>query len=352
VKLSFPKSQKIYVISDLHGGLEIFKDLINKVSVDSYLFILGDLFEKGLESLKTLQYVMELDKLDNVFVIMGNNDIAFLKTLEPQYLKYFITRITRSTSIIYQMIQANKLVGSPLTLQEQIKSIYCKEIAWLSKLDYRIEIDDFLCVHAGINENEDDLKTIVGIDNFYILGHNSPKIVICGHYPTAMYHENAYNNNVIIDLEKRIICIDGGYGATNLGQLNMLEIKKVNNKYQYTSFESDYYQQRVVKQSYEGKGNLRGICYPNYEIEIISQGPYFSKVRVLNTNEIVYIKNELIIYQDGQYYSIDDCPNNLLAIKKGESVKIIRDDTLGFALVKKKGICGWVSYDYLEGYIL
>lgn len=352
MKLSFPKSNKIYVVSDIHGGLELLKQLISKVDDDSYLFILGDIFEKGVKSLETLRYVINLSQKPNVFVIKGNNDQAFLHSLDSQNLKFFESRLDRPQSIIYQMAQELKLDGPSHFIQQTIKKNFSKEIAWLEKLDLYIEMDDFLFIHAGLSKSGfkyTDKRTMMGLDNFYELGHNEDKIVVCGHYPTAMYYYDRYDNNILIDLPKKIICIDGGYGATNLGQLNMLTIIKENNGYRYETCASDYYpEKRVIKNS-KAKGHLRGICFPNYEIEMIKKGKYFSLVKVIKTKEICQIKNELIIEKAQHLYALDDCPHNHLSVKVNDIVKVIWNQYQGYSLVSVNGVCGWIKKDCLQG---
>lgn len=352
MKSNFPKSNKIYVVSDIHGGLELLKQHVKLVDSDSYLFILGDLFEKGAKSLETLRYVIKLSKESNVFVIKGNNDQAFLHCLEPENIKYFESRLNRPQSIIYQMVSELKLEGDSFDLQKAIITHYAQEIAWLKNLELYLEVEDFLFVHAGINPQglaQTDEKTLLGLDNFYELGHYDNHIIVCGHYPTAMYYHNRYDNNILIDLSKRIIDIDGGYGATNLGQLNMLTIIKGRNGYRFEANACDYYPEKKVIRPQKAMGKMRGICFPNYELEIIRPGKYFSLVYVVKTKAICQIKNELIGFKNKRAFALDDCPHNHLGLEVGDKVKVINDQYSGYSLVSHHGICGWVKKDCLQG---
>lgn len=351
MRLSFPKSNKIYVTSDIHGGLELLKELVSLVDNNSYLFILGDLFEKGNRSLDTLKYVMKLSKKKNVFVIRGNNDQALIKALNPNNIRSFNSRINNPKSIINQMIAKIHAQGTPLELQKAVNEHFQEEISFLNSLDNYIEVDDFLFVHAGISPQgleKTSLETMIGLDNFYQLGHNEKRMVVCGHYPTAMYYQNRYDNSILIDEEKRIICLDGGYGATNLGQLNMLKITKAGEKYLYDTYATDYYPKATVIKDCQKVGNKRGICFPNYEIKIIELGECFSMCLVVKTNEIFSVKNELIAFKNEQAFVIDDCPHNHLGLKKGDEVKVIWNKYMGYVLVSHHGECGWVSRDCLE----
>lgn len=343
--LSFPRSNKIYITSDVHGGKSLLEKHVSRVSEDSYLFIIGDLIEKGEDSLATLRYIMNLSKKDNVFVTIGNNDYAFLKALEKDNLDFFKKRMEYKHSIIYQL-KKELNEENPEKLQELIKINLKDEIEFLCSLKSYYIIEDFLLVHAGVSKEgleKSTLSDLIRLNNFYNIGHNEKYIVVCGHYPTSMYRLDAYDNNVLIDLDKRIICIDGGYAATNMGQLNMLEITKNGSIYEYKTFYEDAFPKYVIKRSEEGFGNSRGICFPNFEIEILKKDVYFSTVRVVSTNEVMFIKNELITEVNGKYYSLDDCPNNFLTVKVGEVVSVVMDHFDGYTLIKKNGICGWIK---------
>lgn len=342
--LKFPANNKIYITSDIHGGKHLLEELVSKVEKDSFLFLIGDFIEKGEDSLGTLEYVYELSKSSKVFVTIGNNDHALLRALEPGNLDFFINRLDKPTSIIYQM--KKKLnISDPFLLQKEINIVYRHLIEFLSSLSTYYIIDKFLLVHAGINKTieNSNLRDFIGQDNFYNHGHETDYTVICGHYPTAMYHIDEYNNSILIDEEKRIICIDGGYKETNLGQLNMLEIRKHDNSYIYKKHYVDDFKKEYINVDHVGYGNKRGICFPNYELKVLNKDEYFSSVMTINTNEIFQIKNELIKCIDNKCYAIDDCPNNHLSINKGDVVSVIWDNYKGYSLVKKNGICGWIK---------
>lgn len=350
--LSFQPGDTLAVVSDIHGGIHILKRLLTHIQPSSHLIILGDIIEKGFDSLKTLRYIQSLSQNPNVHVCMGNNDDAFLRALEPENIHYFLRRKHDVKSIIYQMIESAQLDGDGFELQTRLKEVYHKEIEWLRQLELMIETDDFIFVHAGIERRMDyqqsDRKTLLSLDHFYDKGHIAPKIVVCGHYPTAIYSHHNFNNNVIIDLEKRIICIDGGYGATNFGQINLLEITYTKEGYQYRMVEDDDFESRRIIQSQKAKGHTRGVCYPHYAIEVIEKGHHFSLARVVQTNEVVYVKNEYIRNEHNQTFTTDDVPNNWLEVKVWDEVKILNQFTSGYALVKKQGEFGWVSYDCIE----
>ena len=72
-------SQRMIIISDIHGNLNTFKKLLCRTGYDlnnDHLFLLGDLMEKGPDNLATLRFIMELAQHENVHVLMGNCDFV------------------------------------------------------------------------------------------------------------------------------------------------------------------------------------------------------------------------------------------------------------------------------------
>ena len=76
-----------YVVSDIHGALEPFTELIAKIGFDAFsgkdeLYLLGDYADWGTHSIETVGYIMDLDKSPNVHCLMGNHDLMFLHAIE------------------------------------------------------------------------------------------------------------------------------------------------------------------------------------------------------------------------------------------------------------------------------
>lgn len=82
--MEIPKGCRILVTSDIHGNDSLLKRMLKEAefSGEDMLFILGDLIEKGPESLAALRYVSELSGMENVQVLIGNVDLWRLQLLE------------------------------------------------------------------------------------------------------------------------------------------------------------------------------------------------------------------------------------------------------------------------------
>ena len=79
--LNLDSSKRMIFMSDIHGDVKLFKESLAGVnfSNDDYLFVIGDLIEKGDlgDNLKMLDYLIELNQEDNVFLMAGNCDEVF-----------------------------------------------------------------------------------------------------------------------------------------------------------------------------------------------------------------------------------------------------------------------------------
>ena len=75
-RLTLPADRRILVTSDIHGQLGHLKGALETAnfSKDDILFIIGDMIEKGPNSLGVLRYVMELCETHTVYPLIGNVD--------------------------------------------------------------------------------------------------------------------------------------------------------------------------------------------------------------------------------------------------------------------------------------
>ena len=78
IKKSIKGDYRLIVISDIHGHLDRFKALLQKVKYtpDDYLIILGDFVEKGDQVIETIHYVKQLSQNKRTFVLAGNCEWA------------------------------------------------------------------------------------------------------------------------------------------------------------------------------------------------------------------------------------------------------------------------------------
>lgn len=130
-----------YVISDIHGCYNTLKILLNKIkfSKSDELYFLGDYIDRGPNSKKVIDFIMELeDDNYNIVCLMGNHEHMLLEEVKNQVWPPGIPETLKSFGVDHN---------------NQIPSKY---INWLEKLPFYHEVDNFLLVHAGLSFNSKD----------------------------------------------------------------------------------------------------------------------------------------------------------------------------------------------------
>ena len=360
LKKTIKGDYRLIVISDIHGHLDRLRHLLQKIKYNShdYLVILGDFVEKGDQVIDTIHFVQQLDQNERTFVLTGNCEWALdalltipeLASQIPMYLK----RVSSNGCIreVYHKLHLDDGHETMLGVQKQIAEYLKKELDYISHLPVTLKLNQFLFVHAGIEKRKDyqnsSLSSMLEMQHFYDQGHILEEIVVVGHLPTSNYFKRHIDNNIIIDEEKKIICIDGGTGVKNVSQLNALIIERQNNQVTYSK---EYVQPLPLYQVTQDVVSLREdihkISYPYFEIEVLKQGKQFSLCYQKETNQTLKIKNEFIYQRNQKTYCLDDYTDYFLTIKKDEDVKLlgIYDE---YAYVIYQGQVGWIKNKYLS----
>jgi protein phosphatase len=354
-KLLIPKGVRVIVISDIHGELELFKELLHKVNFkeEDYLIINGDICEKGRDSIGVVNYVLNLvENNSNVHVVEGNCEVIIeaLVNENPGLINYLCTR---KNSIFNEWLeQLNVTINEESDICE-VKNIlmnhFSKEIKWLTELPTAIETEDYIFVHAGLEDREDwkqtDRKNAIAMPEFFNKSHRADKYVIVGHWPVVNYSEEVPSNNPVIDKEKKIIAIDGGNAIKEAGQLNAFIIHRenLNDTFSYTYV--DHFPQYEVLADFNANSIMKGgVTYPHYYIELVEEMKDFTLCKQIETNEMLHVKNEYIKQlESGEYTVKTDISCAQISVKKGDVVTLIDDRCIGYDLVKKDGVEGWIE---------
>jgi bis(5'-nucleosyl)-tetraphosphatase (symmetrical) len=69
---------KIYAVGDIQGCAPSLKALVKKVPIQSKMIFLGDLVNRGPDSLGTLRYLKKLQEEKRIECILGNHDLHLL----------------------------------------------------------------------------------------------------------------------------------------------------------------------------------------------------------------------------------------------------------------------------------
>lgn len=352
---------RLIAISDIHGHLDRFIALLNKVHYhpdEDYLVIIGDFVEKGDQVLETIHYVMRLAKYPRCFVLAGNCEWALDAMLTiPELSKEIPTYLKRvsANGIVRSLYEKYYSDGheTQLGVQKGMAHRLHDELRFIEDLPITLKFNDFIFVHAGLEDQDDyrhgRLSSYLEMQRFLERGHHYRQTVIVGHLPTSNYDEHHINNDIIIDEKKRIISIDGGTGVKMISQLNALIIENKNHTISYTckSVQPLPYTYAAEDVSPASQADHK-IAFPRYRVEILEKGPDFTKCRQIDTGDVLMIKNEFLYRRGNQWYCLDDYTDHQVALKKGERVKLI--GVYGrYGYIAKGHEVGWTNMKNLEG---
>ena len=125
------------VIGDVHSCIEELNELLNVISYNPYtirLVFLGDLFDRGTDSLACVRKVMEM----NAECVMGNHEAKHIKWHNNELKKI----LTGQPNLMRSMNDQEQDVNNQLTDDE---------FKWLSSLPTMIDLgDNFYAIHAGV----------------------------------------------------------------------------------------------------------------------------------------------------------------------------------------------------------
>lgn len=358
IKKTIKGNYKIIVISDIHGHLDRFQALLKKVGYNEndYLVILGDFVEKGDQVIETIHYIQQLSQNKRTFVLAGNCEWAIdalltVPELAIQIPKYF-KRVSSNGCVreVYHLLHLDDGSETLLGVQKKIAEYLKNELDFISHLPVTLKLNQFLFVHAGVDKQKDyrnsSLSSLLEMQQFYNLGHILDETVVVGHLPTSNY-SHQIQNDILIDKEKKMICIDGGTGVKPISQLNALIIESYNNE---ISYRCEYIQplpiSQVTKDVVHIEKPIHKIGYPDFDIQLIEKGEQFSLCKQIKTNQELYIKNEFIYQKDKCLYCLDDYTDYFLSVKKGDQIKIIGIyDQYAYGI--KDHQVGWIKIENL-----
>jgi predicted phosphodiesterase len=293
-------SGRIICISDIHGHLDLFQKLLDKVGYTSEdsLILLGDLYTKGPRPLDTLRFLTGLSRSPNVHILRGNCDWV-LDAMSPE------------------------------------------ETAWLEALPHILDAGGYLFVHGGL-PSEDlnglDAWACMKNDAFMEQGLSFSRRVVTGHWPVFNYCRKIPCTNPIIDSERRIVAIDGGCVVNYCGQLNAFIIEDG-----VFSFDSaDDFPDRRIDKAQEESGGSINITWTDREVEMIRHGAEFALVRHKSSGiELEIPESYLFTDWEGRLCGSRMGTDYFLPVGTGEIVKLI-DEFSDRICAKKNGYVGWI----------
>ncbi|WP_374965946.1 metallophosphoesterase [Lysinibacillus sp. RS5] len=224
---------RILAISDIHGELDLFEELLLKAKYDTMqdqLFLLGDYIDRGPSSCGVLNLVGEL-QTKGARVLLGNHEALMLKACRsghPKSWNHWVKLCGGHATLAsygYQLVDFKEAIENH-TLPSFIQTLPKLEehLQLIETFDIYIELEDVIFVHGGVVPGvavtETDPMQFLWICEKFHAGYQGEKTVIFGHTPTYRLHQNPTEYSVFFG-ENNIIGIDGG--AVFGGQLHAIE---------------------------------------------------------------------------------------------------------------------------------
>lgn len=348
--LPAPQGREI-AISDIHGDLKTYEKLLQRVNYEpgkDRLLLLGDLVEKGEESLPLLRRVMQQVQTENVHCLMGNCDFTaknFLLSYRLDYIHKVL--LERKNSLIHEMIREAGLPAiTPETdmdeLAENLRRLYLPELTFLNSLPHMIQTPERTFVHAGLLDPEtgaDDFRYVMTYPLFDQKAPAFKRTVVVGHMPVTEYCRRKADFSCRYNAEKNIWSIDGGNVVKRAGQLNALVFS---GSVVSTEYEDHLPEVRVLHSVTPQNPSPFFIPWNHGEVKLLESGELQSRVFSPLLRRSFWIDNSFLRNSRGT-----DFTNFEMPLTAGENVSLVC--LYGWkAQVKKHGVLGWTQIINLD----
>ena len=366
--------RRVVAVSDIHGNLPFLQGILRevKLSRDDVLVLVGDILEKGRDSLATLRYVMDLQKkytvyplcgncdyIDRVFLEGGVPDDAFSVQMNRRHgsparhdsadkLLWPVLNHWRERSTLIQMALE---LGYPMPQRESdlpalraaLLDYFPKETAFLMNLPHILEAGNFLFVHGGVPREDrlDELSacSCMKNDDFLGQGRRFQKWVVVGHWPVTLYNPHIQRSAPILDRERRIASIDGGCVLKLDGQLNALLIPDINgDEMDFAAY--DGLEQATALDAQEESADSLNIRWSDSVVEPLADLGDSVLVRHPSSGRELWVpRSFLSTWRDGKLHT-EDATDYRLPVCPGDRLSLVCQTQRG-CLVKKNYITGW-----------
>ena len=169
------QSERVVVITDIHGCLDECRQLLDKLSFDKtkdMLINLGDTIDRGPKIYELFVYLRELKEEmgDRFVLIKGNHEQMMLDATDGSG--------SRSARELWYYNSGEKTVYSFINHKHRIQEFR----SWYEEMPYYYIEERFQCAHACLKDEDpakNDVETLIwGRDTDY-----AGKLVLTGHTP-------------------------------------------------------------------------------------------------------------------------------------------------------------------------
>jgi len=353
-RIHIAPGRRIIAVSDVHGNPAFFRGLLERVGFEpnDVLVLVGDLLEKGPESLALLHHVMELAQTHEVYTVCGNCDQLVSEFVDGEGLldKSFYSRYLprHPESAIWQLARAagcTQLEVTPACFARMRRAMaeHCRaELDFLRAMPHILETEHLVFVHGGVPsmENMEGLSAfhVMKNDAFMSQGHAFEKYCIVGHWPVTLYDPCIPGARPMLDRQRRIISIDGGCVLKLDGQLNALILPEESSQDFYWAA-WDGLPQVIALERQEPSADSVNVRWGRSRVDLLERGEELSLCRHVETGRELYVLNRYL-YDSPDGLRCEDSTDYELPVEPGDVLSVVEYTRTGL-LAKKDGVTGW-----------
>lgn len=369
-KISAGTGQRIIAMSDIHGHPDHMVQLLRKLRYDrdDILIIVGDLVDKGPDSLQAVRYIMGLSSKNQVYVSMGNVDEYRLHVLcdrtegsDERFCDFIHWQKKRwGCGLLLDMLAGLGISPEHLTAdsagicRERLQTHYAPEIEYLQQLPTILDMGSYIFVHGGIPT--DDLESLTETerhnwlknDCFLEKGYRFSKCVVTGHWPVCLYRHEEEDLKPLFDYDRKIISIDGGCGIQAAGQLNALILPDKNASMEDIKW--DFYDGFPVMTALEHQSKKPFSLYIQYfnsRINRLEERDGAVLCHHITSGKKLWVPSCFLYQTEDESWHVDNYNDALLAVTPGDRISAVYCSASG-CYGKINGILGWYTGDCRE----
>jgi protein phosphatase len=309
--------------------------------------LLGDMLEKGQDSLALLRHIMELCRTHTVYPVCGNCDglvTRFFETDELDEIFYPFYLPKHPESILRQLAREGGFdqTDDLPKLRQDLREAFPDIRGWLRELPTILETEHLVFVHGGVPSLEGmeklDKWHCMKNDDFLGQNHAFSKWVVVGHWPVTLYHPHVPSAAPIILRDRKIVSIDGGCVLKLDGQLNALILPSEESE-DFTWQAWDGLPTVRALDDQEASTQSVNVRWGRSRLEMVEEGEELSLCRHLESGTVLPILNRYLRHSpDGLW--CEDSTNYALPVSKGDILTLVARTKTG-TLCKKSGVTGW-----------
>lgn len=150
---------QVFAIGDVHGQAETLEKALDEIArrerraPHRRLILLGDLIDRGPESLRSIALAREAGvraAVDEVTCLFGNHELMLLDAIDDPVRRFGDWAVNGGRAFLRELgIEA--MADEPTMAAQALSVLLSEEIAFLRGMESHAEVGDILFVHAGVD---------------------------------------------------------------------------------------------------------------------------------------------------------------------------------------------------------